>query len=151
MPVKALTPQEEQRLWRISLIVASPILILFLIWFAPLLNKPSTSLWEYWVSGMMAFALFFPLALLLSFEIQYYLKEKKNGKFHAVKMAKQAGLILMSVVVATATAFLSSFYIAPLTGFWYATLAWPFLTIFMLGIIAYETKRFFSTVRAANY
>lgn len=101
------------------------------------------SLWDYWISWGLPFMLVFPLTLLFSFEILYYLKEKKNGKFHAARMAKQASLILISVVVITVTAFVSSYYFAPRIGLSYAAWVGLFLTLLILVIIAYVTRRLF--------
>jgi phosphoglycerol transferase MdoB-like AlkP superfamily enzyme len=148
---KSLTPKEEQRLWKLSLILFSPVLILFLVWLVPILRRPSITLWDYWTNWLLPFVLFGPLVLLFFFEVLYYLKEKKNGKFHVIRMAKQAGFVLVAVVVATTTAFISSNYIAPLAGLRNATLIWFFLTIFLFGVIAYETRNSLSPVLAIDH
>jgi magnesium-transporting ATPase (P-type) len=146
MGVERLNANEEKRVWLLSLIPTLLILIPFLVQLVIILGRPSLSLWDYWVSWFMPFLLIVPTVLFVSFELLLYSKLKKPAKFQVARMAGRLGLVFTSVIVASATAFVSSNWIAPATGSRSATLSWLFLTLFVLAGIAYATRGIFRKI-----
>lgn len=134
--------EDENRVWRLSLIPTLPILVILLWRFMQILRYPEMTLWQFWMDLGVLLVILMPVSMFVSFDVICRVRTKQS-KFHFARLLSRIIITLLAAGVFSTMAFAVSYYIVPAIGFRFGALMWLLSSLLVIGLIAFKTRSLF--------